>query len=326
MRRENINEAGDNLNGIKIIILVVIFLLLIAVGGVFQAGQSAERTVLNSDYYPELLEETELVSYLHAAIHERLLQEIADGVPEEMRSLFASALLAVFDQTWLEEQILIITDDLILYVRGEQPVLQAGVDLTEKKEELARNLEAGLALVPDQFLVLIGLDPRVIQEAIQAMVSEMPLPDRLELDTLLSEEGVTDDLAASLLKVRQYRALYTYLPYAAFIFFLVFSYLLAGPAGALKWFGSAALISGILFFFLLQGATLLYLFPLEIGEAGSSFLQSDMGKTAVRHAADQATFIALYYALAGLALVLTGIVVGKFTRPAADRNSEGRAA
>ena len=302
------------MKGIKLFLLIIYFLLLIPVGWVFQAGLTSEYTVLNRDYYHDLLEETDLTAYFQELLHDRLFEDISEQIPESLAIVLADALMIVFDENWLEEQILLITDDLLLYVKGDQPSVQAVIDLREKKEEVRYNLETALTLLPDQLLTMLGFDPQKIGDFTEMVVDEMPLPDQIAVKELLSEEGEKGDLMTSLIRVRQYRSLYTYLTYAALVLLLLFNYLLAGVARASKWIGAAVIASGISFFMILQIVLMILLAPLTAALEADGLLRPEIVISVVEFSAARTAVIPIYFSLAGLALLLFGILAGKLVK------------
>jgi len=302
------------MKGIKLFLLIIFFLLLIPVGWVFQAGLTAELTVLNSDYYHDLLEETDLTAYFQELLHDRLFEDISEQIPESLAIVVADALMIVFDEDWLEEQILLMTDDLLLYVKGDQPSVQAVIDLREKKEEVRYNLETALTLLPDQLLTMLGFDPQEIGGFTEMVVDEMLLPDQIAVKKLLSEEGEKGDLMTSLIRVRQYRSLYTYLTYAALILLLLFNYLLAGVARASKWIGAAVIASGISFFMILQLVLMILLAPLAAALEAGGLLRPEIVISVVEFSAARTAVIPIYFSLAGLAVLLFGILAGKLVK------------
>ena len=302
------------MKGIKLFLLIIFLLLLIPVGWVFQAGLTAEHTVLNRDYYHDLLEETDLTAYFQELLHDRLFEDISEQIPESLAIVLADALMIVFDENWLEEQILLITDDLLLYVKGDQPSVQAVIDLREKKEEVRYNLETALTLLPDQLLTMLGFDPQEIGDFTEMVVDEMPLPDQIAVKELLSEEGEKGDLMTSLIRVRQYRSLYTYLTYAALVLLLLFNYLLAGVARASKWIGAAVIASGISFFMILQIVLMILLAPLTAALEADGLLRPEIVISVVEFSAARTAVIPIYFSLAGLALLLFGILAGKLVK------------
>ncbi|MGM0688035.1 MAG: hypothetical protein ACQESO_00450 [Bacillota bacterium] len=302
------------MKGIKLFILIILFLLLVPLCWVFQASLTAELTVLNSTYYEDLLTETELTSYLHELLHDRFLVNISEQMPETLAKVVTEILMFVFDEDWLEEQILYITDDLLLYVKGDQPAVQAVIDLRVKKEQIRSNLETALNLLPDQLLAMLGFDPQAIGDLTEMLVDNMPLPNRIAAKDILSEEGEHGNLMTSLIKVRQYRSLYTYLTYAALILLILFNYLLAGVAGAFKWFGAAVLVSGISFFLVLQAVLMFLMAPLTDALETGGLLQPDIFATVIEFSATRTTFIPVYFSLAGLVIVLSGILAGRLVK------------
>ncbi len=302
------------MNGIKTILLIIIFLLLIPVGWAFQAGLTAEHTVLNSDYYHDLLNQTDITGDFHGMLEDRLFRDISDQLPENLANVVKAVMITVFDEEWLGEQILIIIDDLLLYIKGEQPSVQAVIDLREKKRKLADTLERSIAVLPDQLLYMMGFDPQALENSVMMIVDEMPLPDQVYVEELLAAEGTYPNVLTSLAKIRQFRILYAYLAPAALILLLLLNYLLAGAARAFKWFGAAVITAGISYFLALQTVMPLILGPLKTALNAESLLRPETVATVVAFSAARVTVIPLYFSLAGLLIALVGLVIGLFTK------------
>ncbi|MBW6463911.1 MAG: hypothetical protein ACNA7Z_01185 [Dethiobacteria bacterium] len=294
------------MNKVKHSILIVIFIVLVLNGFLFQTGFSAGRTVLNSAYYRTMINETELASFIHAVVQEHIFREVSTELPDNLALIITGSITMVFDQEWLEEQVVLVTDDYIDYIKGRKDTPRAVLDLRQKKEELRKGIENALDLIPGQVISLVGFDSLDLEELAAELVAGLPLPDEVEVQQLLEQQNVSDEFLLLLQNLRQYRTFYTYLPFLLYFIFFYIVYRIAGLPGALKWFGGAALISGVIFSIFLQGIRTYYLKLLVEELAFSGLPEPEMLLASLRYVIDDIAAISLYFALAGVSAMLLG--------------------
>ncbi len=292
-------------------LVIMIFILLISVGWVYQAGLSANRTIFDQDYYEQMLNETDLSTSIHEHLQVIILEEMSDQMPDHMAAVVTRVLLMVFNEEWFEEQSIIISEDIVRYVNGEQESLQAVIDLRDEKEQLSSNLETALTVIPDQLLQMLGFDPEELNLLAGALIDDMPLPDRMPVEQLLMEQEDGRDLLLLLSLARQFCSVYRYLTAAAFILSLLLLYLLTGPFGALKWFGTAALLSGASFYLVLQGWDIVMPVALELGLINVDLLETTVFNDIFKYSVNLITVVPFYHALFGLAVLVVGIASSK---------------
>jgi len=297
--------------GLKLFALIVIFLVLISVGWAYQGGLSANRTIFEQDYYEQMLAETNLSTSIHEHLQETILEEMSEEMPDHMAAVVTRVLLMVFTEEWFEEQTIIITDDFVRYVTGEQQSIKAVIDLREEKEELSAKLEMALTVIPEQLLRMLGFDPAELYLLAESLVEQMPLPDRLPVEQLLMEQEAGRDLLNLLSLTRQFCSVYRYLTAAAFILGLLLLYFITGPFDALKWFGAAAMLSGASFYLALQGWNVILPGMLELGLISSDLLETAAFYNIFEYSVPLIAIVPFYYALFGLAVLAVGIVFGK---------------
>lgn len=294
------------MNKLKLTILVVIFVMIVFTGLVFQAGFSAGRTVLNSSYQRDLLSETDLSPFLHAVMQEHLFREVSAELPGNLALLITGTLSRVFDQEWLSEQYLLVSDQYIAYIKGKKDSPEAFIDLQQKKKQLQKGIENALDLIPGQIIAMMGFEPQDLKELAAGLVTEISLPDKIDVSKLLEEQGVSEQFSKMLGKLRQYHVHYTYLPYALFMIFFLIIYKLAGLAGALKWAGGAILVSGVMFSLFLQCIRSYYLKKMVTELAFRGLPEPDMLLSSIRYVIDTMAAISIYFALFGLLVMLIG--------------------
>ncbi len=301
------------MKGSKTLLMVIIFLLLVAVGWACQVGLSAEQTVFDNDYYRGILDETGLDSHIYGVMQDRLQEGISAEMPDNLAYVVTMVLSAVFNEEWVGKQILVLTDDIVLYLRGEQPSLQAAIDLREKKDQLRVNLENALTVIPDQILFMLGFDPQQLDALVGFLVYQLPLPDQLAVEELLAAWDTDDRLIDALAKIRQYQRFYGPLSVTGFALLLFAGSLLVGPFRALKWFGAAAVVSGLGFYLALQAGNYLYPVLLDSGFMEGRIFAHEIFIPVLEFSVNRIVYIPVYYALAGLAAVLLGTAADKIS-------------
>jgi rhodanese-related sulfurtransferase len=315
-------QVGEFMKQFKIFLLVIVFVLLVLTGWVFQVGIAAERTIMNDSFYRDMIGRTELSPYLHAALLEQLYSEVSAVLPDNLASIVTRVLGTVFDEQWVEEQTLVIVDDLLNYLKGRQGDLNAVIDLREKKEQLKWGITGALDLIPSQVIRMMGFDPRELEELSAGLVNELPLPDQLPVKQIIAGQTEGGNIYNSLDQFKRIRFLYLYLPYPVFLFMLFLAYKLAGLAGACKWFGGAAFTSGVILSLVLQLGRSYFLLPLLSAVLPDWLPEPELLLPAARFTVDSAAAIAIYYTLGGLLIMLTGGLlawIGAFKRKVPTR-------
>ena len=295
-----------------------------------------ERTVLNSSYYQELIDETGLASTIHAelqgALQEMIVEEVTAEMEEEldgdiselekeimrnMINLVASALADTLDEEWFEDQLLIVIEDFVAVAKGEQDQFTAVIDLRESKQEIREKIIASLENLPPPVKERLDLPEGEIELFVDEMMAEMDLPNRVNVERLLEEEN--EDFAAeieqSLSTMQSFRGIYLYLPYIFFALLFMCSIMLAGVAGGLKWFGasvaffSATYLLGTRLFLELFGQIFL---PRAEGEI--PLLGTEMLNQVASHGVETIMIIPAISGSIGAILVLGGFLYGRIAR------------
>lgn len=299
------------MKGFKLFALIIIFFVLISVGWVYQGGLSANRTIFDQGYYEQMLVETNLSAGIHEYLQDTILEEMSEEMPDHMAAVVTRVLLMVFTEEWFEEQTIMITDDFVRYITGEQHSIQAVIDLREEKKELSDRLEMALTVIPEQILRIFGFDPEELYLLAEILVEQMPLPDRLPVEQLLMEQETGRELLNLLKMARQFCSIYRYLTAAAFILSLIILYFLVGPFNALKWFGAAAIFSGVSFYLALRVWDVIVPVMLELGLISGNFFNTGVFYDVTEYSAKLVSVIPVYYILVGLAVLAVGIASGK---------------
>ncbi len=298
------------MKGLKLFCLILILVIMVLGGWFHQAGLTVEYTVLNGSYYSEMLAESGLIGELHSKIQREVAGEIAGQVPREAALLISEAIFSVFNVDWLEDQLIMVIEDWLRFMKGEQQDFKAVIELEAKKAELEARLNRLLSILPERVMAEAGIESGMEAQFAAGIMEEMDLPDQIRLDELLSEEEMIYELAEFSRSVQQFRFLYIYLPFAAYILLLIFNLLLAGWAGGLKWFGSGLIASGITFLAGMQLTSFALAGPVASSLSTEEAAFAEAIIAAASYTAARASMIPVIYTLAGLFFLVIGLLSG----------------
>ncbi len=235
-------------NAVTVIILIIISIALLFFNSLFLFGSGLQRTVLNYDFYEEVLSETEfsesLVDGLTDEIYESIEEdgtglddEMPDEMEEEMLNTFVLTLEETFDSEWMDGVILEVINNSLGYIKGDDESL-GYVDISDKKQDFENNL---LSNIEES---MGGVQPIANDEIqISDFMESNGFPDKIELDHLFGEgtdESSIDD------GINTFQTIYSLMiitPFIVFSAFLVIFLLIGGVTRGLKWFSSAILVS-----------------------------------------------------------------------------------
>jgi hypothetical protein len=306
------------MKAIKVFLLMIILVVLVAAGLVYQAGLGVERTVFNPEFYDAVLRETGLSGAVQEALLEAVGAEMAEEIPDQIRDQLIDALARSFSPAWMDEQISANVRVLIDYLDGRRGDLAMAVDLTGPKAALLEELNAALAGMSLEELFALGLEVESIDRLGEAFLAQLDLPDRMPIAVL--SEIDDPEMVRGLEGLKQYRRYFAYMPYLFFGVAAVLCLLLAGLPGGLKWFGSGVLVSGALFSLFWLGVS--YFAALPAGALvsslppGGDFFEgaTGMATALIRFVAGRFLLVTAVYTAAGLLLVLVGSLLRVLAR------------
>ncbi len=291
---------------LKKLLLVVLVLILLINGLLMQIGLISELTYLRESYYRNLLAGSDFGSVINTLVDDQVRREVSAALPDLLSGLLSRAVLTVFDQQWAEEQAISVINQYLAYIKGREDNLDAEIDLKEKKGELGERLAAALQLVPGDALALIGLTGIDQEELAAELIDQLPLPDNLKVSELpaFRETGAEINRFARLL--RQYRPFALYLPFLVFALVMFGLYKIYGTPVALKSAGMALLSAGVIFSLFLQALRSYYIRGLAEQLSSGELFEPEQLLSIMRHLIDRAAALSLYYALAGVIVMLAG--------------------
>lgn len=307
------------MKGLKIFVLVLVFLISVLSGWVYMAGMGMERTILNNDYYRDILDQGEIFSGILGQGMQQMQKDMQDQsaeehreaeMPEDIMDIISAAFSEAFHEDWFAEQFLLVVDDVLAMVKGEQDGVNAVIDLEEGKERFRDELIVQFGMLPDEKLRELNLSPGGIEYAADEIAGEMDLPDKFVIEDLL-EDIINPPMEIIILNIQLYRDYFLFMPYLVFALLLIFSCLLAGFAGGLKWLGTAALISGLAFSGGVQIFRFAFIAPF-IERFGEGIpVATETVSAFVTHTISILSVVPLVFTVAGLLLLMAGIVLGR---------------
>ncbi len=308
---------------LKVFLLVLLSLLLIIGGWLYLAAMGTETTLLDTDYYRNILHETELTSIIYSEI-EYILPELLfadkaadedydhedeEGLMQDRMGIILRAFTTAYDSLWLEEQLLTIIDDVLAMIKGEKPGLTASIDLENRREQFLNEITAELDKLPAETREILD----ITDEDIALMWDELGLPAQLMVGDLIEGNIPNEELQRAISIQRLSRFIFFYLSYALFAVFLLFFFLLAGVSGGFKWFGASVLFFSSTF---LVGLQVLRLLLTEVAIASIpdyiSF-PTGMFQTAINYTITRISIVPLICLAIGLVFLIIGMITKKRT-------------
>ncbi len=289
---------------LKILLLIILSLFLAIYSLVFMLGFGLEKTVFNINHYRKMSQEFNVFSQLHENMEAGLLagpegqEQEMDEQGEKMMMVFRE----VFDEQWLEEQFLVVTEDVFSYTKGETDSLTATIDLTDRKELLEETIMEKLI----QEEGLTQAQAAIMSEGIS---KEIELPKEIHLEELLEgEEGEDiDEVLSKITMVRQY-----FLPVSALVFVVVFVLilLLAKFPVNLKWYGASMLIPAVLLLIAQVGFN--SVLDIEF-VSGFADIPTEFGFVVdlVKYTLSKMYIVPIAYSAIAVLFISSGIILGK---------------
>lgn len=291
---------------LKTLTLIFVFVVFLVLGLIYQASLGAERTVLNLDYYQGLTEETEISSRIHESLKEILVREMKKELPEEMKEksfFIIGSLEEVFDEEWLQDQFLLVAEDFLYLVEGEQEELKAVIDLRGEKEQLKILLREGFQEVLRE--EEIPLSHEIVDSVIEETVRGTNIPDQIYLNQLVEEEMVVRLKEASSY-VQFFRNYFFISSFVLFVLLSLSFLVLSGISGGLKWIGWSALVSGLTF---LSGLFLTRFFIISLVDLEDIFV--DILNELLAYTVGVLFIIPVLFSLFGLIFIIIGFLLKK---------------
>ncbi len=313
------------MRGLKIFSLILIAIIMIISGWVYLAVMSAEKTILSSDYYEDLFNETDLIPSVYEELTDSFVdivfaRALADmdrenrAVFEEEKDLFIYAIStywSVLDPLWIESQLLLVVEDVLTLIRGEQQVLTAVINMDDIENSFREIMVWETVDLPMEQLEELGghTHPAVVEARAASIARELGLSEEINLARIQAEITIPLEAEYLLSLYQQYRHIYIYLAYLLFGILLVSMILLAKPAGGLKWFGMATIIFSLSFLLSIRVLeSIVADLALTETQAGGLPLSIGLIENVFAYIAESISTIALISAAVGLAFLILGVI------------------
>jgi len=304
------------------IILVILLLILIVAGWLFQAGRVIESTFMTGDFYRKLFQKVDLTPYAQEMMREELIESVPLTIPDDFMDVITNQLSEVYDRQWLEKELLVIIDDLLLYIKGNRQPPPIHLSLTEKNEQIRERIKEAMLNKKQEIPFLSIFNTSLIDQGIDALVDNIPLPPYYDLNEYFSEKGVTDDIISSVNRFKSFRQFYLYFPFIAGIICLAFFFYKCGLVKMLKSYGIGIVIAGITFLLVLLARYPLFLNSMERNMQAEDIMEFTAAVTAIDYAISKSLHIPVFFILFGLIFILAGLLLDLFILNPADENEQ----
>jgi hypothetical protein len=318
------------MRAIKVLALSLLMIALIISGWFYLALLSTEKTVLNYNYYEELLLETNAVEIIYQDNFDRLPDIMRNQIyaradqetialikeKEALFNLVISVYTSEIEPPWLEEQLLVVIDDVLSLIKGEQQTLSAVIDLEKIESGFERLMRIKLkSLRRDEFNALGGHPAVIVAQGGQIM-RLLGVEGEINLKQVQREKVIPAQFSRPLACYNQFLNNHL-LIYLWFILIFILMILLARPAGGLKLYGSALLISGLSFYaFSRYYNNLLPQSVISNPDPNFVYLSPDLVEAAISYTAERIEVLPLIFAASGAILLVIGLVYGFVARKA----------
>ncbi len=274
--------------------LSILLILFVLTGSIFILGQGIQNTLLKISFYKKAIEKIEispiLIDTALLELEEQLTidsEQITSQAKREVRQSLRSVLAETLDEEWTKENIVLVIDDFLSYLKGEQDNLTAVIDLEERKEILNTNLDNEIqtsieAEVDRQVRARSDIPPgaeqKVRSQIKQKVENELSgvvgnfvneIPNKIAVANLLQSSSNYKDIKIAVSNFQKYYNLFNVYSYLVLAVLIILILVLAGVFGSLKWLGSGMIVSGVLTSVILLGTKMF--FPLLIDSLGSAY-------------------------------------------------------
>ncbi|MGI5921745.1 MAG: hypothetical protein ACOX6I_08430 [Syntrophomonadaceae bacterium] len=228
---------------IKSFLLIILFLFAVVIGWVLIVNITLNYSLLNVNYYTKQVEKHKLYELPKNNIILNLKKQTSGEIPEPINNALNNALDKSFTPTWTEDQVSRIVTNILGYLKGHNDKPNLTVNLTDRKQLLAKNLELELSKILPEKISLYNIDTNAAQVSRQIM-NNLKLPDQLDCSSLLLQDNARVQSIISIIQ-KYYYWLVT-LPCVLLILSFLIIYRFSNRHASLKWCGNSMIVAGIL--------------------------------------------------------------------------------
>gem|GEM_PF-5222073 len=269
-------------------------------------GVGVDRTLLNIDYYENIVEEYNIFENLHQNLRDEFLVETQESPVDKETKLVNEALVKTFSPEWIEEQSLIILEDVILYVKGDKEEIDTKINLSEKEDKYKEALIQGFSDLDYINNDIEGLNPEALASEILAEMDFMQ--EDIYIGEVVEEEA--PEIMEFLDSAKMIRGYFPIIAYVTMGIVLVIMCLLATLPGGFNWYGASMLIAGAKLFAILFLSNH-FINSSMIQEVGDIPLEAGVVASVISRTTSQIMVIPLVYGAIGILLIIIGTLLKK---------------
>lgn len=257
----------------------IIFTILFVFSSIFFIfSKGVENTFLEIDFYKELLEKTDASGLLLGIALTDANQNSEEDF--EIENLFSG----VVTKEWIDDTLLYLINDIIIYAKGEKEEITAKVNIKEQKDTLSQLLE---------------------NEEEEIMLND--IPDEIILKDILEDNNV-------LYKIDVFRAYYGFYKiaiYSLLVALLIIIIVLAKPLNGMKWIGCSMTFSALfLFLALITFKNVIKQFAVDLNGMLSNINVSEVLDIVILRFHP----LIYFYFIVGLLLVVISFIIKKYKK------------
>ncbi|MGM0431357.1 MAG: hypothetical protein ACQEQU_01440 [Spirochaetota bacterium] len=264
------------MQSLKLLVLLLAAAVLIVFSLTFIGYISATQTILETDYYQNIINSTEISSEIHQSVEDMLPEIILEEIEQVQLGFFslspaAEKLLSemtsrsvaqAFDSQWVKQELISALDQIIPWVRGHQRFLDHSIEIENEQIALVRqNLIDEFKELSDAELAMFHLDRSGISVFVPMIIDSIELPRSIALADVVENSPYTGIIESAVSDVRRAERLFSFVPYLVFALFLLIFFLLRRFFGGLRWYAACLGIPGALFLLALGAAKIGLLIP-----------------------------------------------------------------
>lgn len=296
---------------------------MIVTGWAYLSLISIESTLLNEDYYDDLLSETELVYLFYEELKDSFVDIVTANILADMDQVALSvfmeneilyqysmnAFLEVIEPAWIEKQLDQNLKGILAFIRGDQEDLDIVLNMDEIEGDFRQKvLSEILDLSIEQIKKLGDHTNRAVVEARSArVIRDLGFFKQIRLTQL--QHNIPEELENALKIYQNYKTSAYYISYIIFGFALLLMMLIAKPAKGFIWFGGATIFISLSFLLGLQLAKNYLPGILLSGIHDSGLpLSMDLIQLVVSHIVESINNVVLIAVVLGLVFLLLGLI------------------
>lgn len=297
------------------VLLVILSIIVVLFCWAIMFESDLTQKVIDQSFIEELMDEIPIARIAHQQAPELVADQIPEDNPPVIIEQLPLAFAEVIDEAWIERTILMVTDDVLKTLTGEQERLTAVIDLRQEKDLIFEQMLSQLDELSHEELMQGGIplppgaDIYMIAPNLEGPIKD-GLPDSFVLAELVDTAGLPMSIAEIQNLYQRVRSFHTigliiFIPLSIILYLL-----LAGIPNAFKWSGFTLIIAGALYIIGLfvvrsMGITAVTAMELPFG------LDGELLVPAVRMAVQKFMTSAIICAVIGVVLAVVGMLFPK---------------